>query len=179
MSAPLESDTANRLAQALLAFQKAQKLVLSAHRKLQDNPREKTGKFWAGTGERLKQHRRACAREVMAAYRLFSAEEGIPVARDRRLVNEAYQILAENAGGPEAKPQISIAQKSAELKLSQRLRLAIGAELERREISHPSEIAAILGTSSRQADRVLCRRAWKEGDLALLQAAAARLGLPV
>ena len=179
MSAPSEPDAADRLAQALVAFQKAQKLALSAHRKLQALPREEADKFWAGTGERLEQHQRACATEVMAAYRLFSAEGGVVVARDRRLVNEAHQMLGGDADNSEATPRIGLEQRNTERDMSRRLRMAIEAELERRNVSDPSEIAAILGVPSREADKLLRRNRWKEGDLALLQAAAARLGLTV
>jgi hypothetical protein len=152
--------------------------MVAAQRKLRGFP-EGGDKFLAGTGVRLKQHQRACATEVMAAYRAFSAEGGTIEARDRRLVGEAHHLLVGDAEQPEAKPRVGLAQQNAELEMSRRLRLAIEAELERREVSPPSEIAALLETSSRQAYMLLRRRAWKENDLALLQAAAARLGLTV
>ena len=59
-----------------------------------------------------------------------------------------------------------------------RLREAIDRELERRGVRDPSGIGAVFGLSPTEADRLLRRYHWREGDLALLRAAAARLGLP-
>jgi hypothetical protein len=173
-----EADAADRLALALASFRRVQNLIVAAHRKLRGLP-EDADRFWASNSERLEQHQRACATEVMAAYRSFSGEGGTANGRDRRLVGEAHHLLVGDAGDSEAKPRVSLALRDTELEISRRLRLVIKAELERREISDPSEIAAVLGIPRRQADRLVCRTAWKEGDLALLRAAAARLGLPV
>ena len=57
------------LARALVAFQKAQELMLSTHRKLTGASREAADRFWAGTGTRLEQHLWACATAVVAAYK--------------------------------------------------------------------------------------------------------------
>ena len=128
---PPEAETADRFAQALAAFRRVQNLVVTTHRKLRALPQEDADSFWSGTGVRLKQHQGACATEVMAAYRIFSAEGGIAEARDRRLVSEAHQVLVGDTGEPEAKPSIDLAQRDAELEVSRRLRVAIYAELAR------------------------------------------------
>jgi hypothetical protein len=59
-----------------------------------------------------------------------------------------------------------------------RLRMAIGRELDEREISDPAAIGAALGMPPAEATGLLTRHRWREGDMALLAAAAARLGLP-
>ena len=60
-----------------------------------------------------------------------------------------------------------------------RLRTLIGRELEDRGISTPAEISAAPGMSSAQATKLLRGHQWREGDVALLEAAAARLGVRV
>src|SRR4051794_2090518 len=60
-----------------------------------------------------------------------------------------------------------------------RLRMLIGRELDDRGITTPVAIGAALGMPGVEAIRLLIRRHWREGDVALLQAAAARLGLKV
>ena len=60
-----------------------------------------------------------------------------------------------------------------------RLRMLIGRELEDRGITTPAAIGAALGMPAREATSLLTRHQWREGDVALLQAAAARLGLQV
>ena len=179
MSKPTEAEAANRFAQALAAFHKAQNLVVTTYRKLRGLPQEDVAKFWSGTGVRLKEHQRACATEVMAAYRVFSAEGGTAEARDRRLVSEAHQVLVGDAGEPDAKPRVDRKQRDEELQTSQRLRTAIETELERRGLVDLSEVAAALGLSIRLAERLIRRDKWLEGGVAALQAAAARLGLKV
>ena len=58
-----------------------------------------------------------------------------------------------------------------------RLRMAIGRELEDRGIITPAAIGGALGIPEVEAVKLLTRRQWREGDVALLQAAAARLWL--
>ena len=60
-----------------------------------------------------------------------------------------------------------------------RLRVTIGRELDDRGITSPAEIGAALGLPTAEAAKLLTRRQWREGDVALLEAAAARLGLQV
>jgi hypothetical protein len=43
----------------------------------------------------------------------------------------------------------------------------------------PTEIGAALGISAADATKLLTRHQWREGDVALLEAAAARLGVQV
>jgi hypothetical protein len=59
-----------------------------------------------------------------------------------------------------------------------RLRMAIGRELDERGINDPAAVGAALGMPPAEATRLLTRYRWREGDLTLLAAAAARLGLP-
>ena len=58
-----------------------------------------------------------------------------------------------------------------------RLRVLSGRELDDRGITTPAEIGAALGMLPAEAAKLLTRHQWCEGDMALLQAAAARLGL--
>jgi hypothetical protein len=60
-----------------------------------------------------------------------------------------------------------------------RLRMAIGHELDARDITTPAAIGEALGMPAAEATSLLTRRQWREGDVALLQAAAARLGVQV
>ena len=175
MSAPDTSKGASPLTKALVAFQKAQELTLSTHRKLTGASREAADRFWAGTGTRLEQHLRACATAVMAAYKSFSADGGIAAAGDRRLVNEAHQLLHERAMPP--KPDLM--SQREEWKASQQLRDLIHEELERRGITDLAEVGMALGLPARDADRLMRRGRWLDGDVELLQAAAERLGVQV
>ena len=58
-----------------------------------------------------------------------------------------------------------------------RLLMLIGRELEDRGITTPAAVGAALGMPAREATGLLTRRQWREGDVALLQVAAARLGV--
>jgi precorrin-6B methylase 1 len=60
-----------------------------------------------------------------------------------------------------------------------RLRMAIGRELEERGITTPASIGEALGMPAAEATKLLRGRQWHEGDVARLQAAAARLGVRV
>jgi hypothetical protein len=57
--------------------------------------------------------------------------------------------------------------------------MLIGRELEDRGITTPAAIGAALGMPATEATKLLTRHQWREGDVALLQAAAARLGVQV
>src|SRR3954451_22651540 len=58
-----------------------------------------------------------------------------------------------------------------------RLRMAIGQELDNRGITTPDAIGEVLGMAAKDAHGLLNRRQWRDGDVALLEAAAARLGV--
>ena len=58
-----------------------------------------------------------------------------------------------------------------------RLRMAIGSELEARGIASPAAVGEALGMPAAEAQGLLTRRQWREGDVDRLRAAAARLGL--
>jgi saccharopine dehydrogenase-like NADP-dependent oxidoreductase len=50
--------------------------------------------------------------------------------------------------------------------------------LDERDIITPDAIGAALGMPAAEAAALLSRKQWREGDVALLEAAAARLALP-
>jgi hypothetical protein len=95
MTTPAEPETAARLRRALLAFQKAQGMLLSTHRRLKDLPAAEVERFWATQGSRLERHARAAATEVTAAFAVFSAAGLVASAADRHLVTEARRSLSE------------------------------------------------------------------------------------
>jgi hypothetical protein len=80
------------------------------------------------------------------------------------------------------KPRLSAEERrirQAERVVAIRLRMAIRQELDRWGITTPAGIDAALGMPTDEADALLTRRNWREGDLRLLQAAAAKLGISV
>jgi hypothetical protein len=82
---------------------------------------------------------------------------------------------------PSPKPKLSAAEQKARREdrvMAIRLRMAIGQELDARGLTTPAEISDALGIPAAEAQGLLTRRQWREGDIAQLQAAAARLGLP-
>ncbi|MBL6082677.1 hypothetical protein JMJ56_32455 [Belnapia sp. T18] len=66
-----------------------------------------------------------------------------------------------------------------ELAEADNLREAIRRELETRGISTPEAIGNALGMLPEEASALLSRDLWKEGEVALLEAVAARLGVQV
>lgn len=60
-----------------------------------------------------------------------------------------------------------------------RLRMAIGEKLDERGIINPSAIAKALGIPTLEATKLLTRHRWRDGDVLLLRAVAARLGVQV
>ena len=81
---------------------------------------------------------------------------------------------------PPAKPKLTPEERrarQADRLIAIRLRMAIGHELEERGITTPAAIGTALGMPGTEAIRLLIRHQWREGDVALLQAAAARLGV--
>ena len=83
---------------------------------------------------------------------------------------------------PSPKTKLSAEEQKARREdrvMAIRLRMAIGRELDERGITTPAEIGDALGMPAAEAHGLLTRRQWREGDIAQLQAAAARLGLPV
>jgi hypothetical protein len=60
-----------------------------------------------------------------------------------------------------------------------RLRMLIFRELDERGITTPAAIGATLGMPAAEATKLLTRHQWREGDVALLEAAAVRLGVQV
>jgi hypothetical protein len=83
---------------------------------------------------------------------------------------------------PTAKLKLSAEQRRAreadQLKTI-RLRVTIGRELEDRGITTPAAIGEALGMPAAEATKLLTRHQWREDDVDLLKAAAARLCLQV
>jgi hypothetical protein len=82
---------------------------------------------------------------------------------------------------PPPKPKLSPEEKRRrqEVRITTiRLRMAIGRCLDDREITTPAAIGEVLGMPAVEATKLLTRRHWREGDVARLEAAAARLGVP-
>src|SRR5215212_3274564 len=83
---------------------------------------------------------------------------------------------------PPAKPKLTPAERrarQADRLTTIRLRMLIGRELEDRGITTPAAIGDALGIPAAEATKLLIRHQWREGDVALLEAAAARLGVRV
>ena len=59
-----------------------------------------------------------------------------------------------------------------------RLRVLIDRALEERGLADPAAVGEALGMPAAEAAKLLRRHQWREGDVARLAAAAARLGLP-
>jgi hypothetical protein len=81
---------------------------------------------------------------------------------------------------PPAKPKLTAEERrarQADRLKTIRLRMAIGQALDDRGITDPAAIGAALGMPAAEATSLLTRRQWHEGDVALLEAAAARLGV--
>src|SRR3954447_5802556 len=88
---------------------------------------------------------------------------------------------------PDQSPSAPLKQLSAEERRARqtdrlimiRLRMAIRQELADRGIIKPAAIGTALGMPAAEAVKLMNRHQWREGDVALLQAAAARLGVQV
>lgn len=81
---------------------------------------------------------------------------------------------------PPAKPKLSAEERRArhaDRLITIRLRMLIIQELEDRGITTPAAIGAVLGMPAAEATKLLRGHQWREGNVALLQAAAARLGV--
>ena len=83
---------------------------------------------------------------------------------------------------PPAKPKLTPEERRARYAdrlTTIRLRMAIGRELDEQGITTPAAIGEALGMPAAEAVKLITRHQWREGDVARLQAAAARLGLQV
>jgi hypothetical protein len=69
--------------------------------------------------------------------------------------------------------------KQADRLIAIRLRYTINTHLEDQGTATPAQIGAVLGLPASEAMSLLTRRQWRDGDVAALQAVAARLGLQV
>ena len=83
---------------------------------------------------------------------------------------------------PSTKPKLTPEERlarEAERLTSLHLRMAIDRALDERGITDPHAIASAFGMTVREANTLLNRHRWREGDVALLQALATRLGVQV
>jgi hypothetical protein len=83
---------------------------------------------------------------------------------------------------PPAKPKLTPEERrarQADRLVTIRLRMAIGHELDDRGITTPAEIGAAIGMPAAETAKLLRGYQWREGDVARLEAAAARLGVRV
>ena len=83
---------------------------------------------------------------------------------------------------PPTKPKLTSAeqrQRREDRIACIRLRMANGQELDNRGITTPAAIGEALGMPAQEATKLLNHRQWREGDVARLEAAAARLGVQV
>ena len=83
---------------------------------------------------------------------------------------------------PTAKFKLSAEQRrarEADRLKTIRLRVLISRELDDRSTTTPAAIGAALGMPPAEAVKLLNRHQWREDDVDLLKAAAARLGLQV
>ena len=83
---------------------------------------------------------------------------------------------------PPEKPKLSVEERrarQADRLASIRLRMAIGRELDDRGITTPAAIGAALEMPAAEVTKLLTQHQWREGDVAQLKAAAARLGLRI
>ena len=94
MTVPNGQEVGGRLLRALEAFQKAQGLLLTAHRRLKELSAAEVERFWAAQGSRIEKQLHATAAEVVAAFQTFSAAGLVASANDRHLINEAQRHLA-------------------------------------------------------------------------------------
>ena len=69
--------------------------------------------------------------------------------------------------------------KQAERLAAIRLRYTINTHLEDQDVTRPAAIGAAVGLPAAEAVSLLTRRQWRAGDVAALQAVAARLGLEI
>jgi hypothetical protein len=83
---------------------------------------------------------------------------------------------------PPPKPKLTSKERrarQADRLITIRLRMLIFRELDERGITTPAAIGEALGMPAAEATKLLRGHQWREGVVALLQAAAARLGVQV
>lgn len=92
-----QTQATSRLRLAVMAFQGAQVAYLGAHRKLKSRPPEEVDAFWDGPGLQLEVTLRTSAKEVVAAFKLFSAAGLVASPSERHLITEAKRTLDQGA----------------------------------------------------------------------------------
>ena len=95
----------------------------------------------------------------------------------------AYRLgisLTPDQPSPPPKPKLSAEERrvrQADRLKTIRLRMVISRGLEDRGITTPAAVGEALGLPVQEATKLLTRHQWREGDVALLEATAARLGV--
>ena len=87
---------------------------------------------------------------------------------------------------PPAKPKLTPEERQArqaDRLTAIRMRMAIHRELDERGITTPAAISAAIGAAigipAAEAQKLITRHQWREGDVTLLEAVVARLGVRV
>jgi hypothetical protein len=94
MTIPEGQEVGGRLQRALKTFEKAQGMLLTAHRRLKKLLAAEVERFWAAQGSRIEKQLHATAAEVVTAFQAFSAAGLVASANGRHLINEAQRHLA-------------------------------------------------------------------------------------
>ncbi len=97
-----------------------------------------------------------------------------PNIRDMRLPPAAQMLSAKPKISPEERRR-----RDAERLQIIRLRMLVGQALHDRGITTPAAIGAAIGMPAAEAIKLMTGKQWRAGDVALLEDAAARLGLQV
>jgi hypothetical protein len=121
---------------------------------------------------------------VAAGLRISASAAGRGDAGHRRNHHADMSLFPDQPPpvSPPEKPKMSAEERrarQADRLTTIRLRMAIGRELDDRDITTPAAIGAALGMPAAEATKLLRGHQWRQGDVARLQAAAARLGLQV
>jgi len=134
---------------------------------------------------RISERLAACAtirREIPWWGRWRGSLGGLPLPVASVTAYRPSMSLPPDQPPPPAKPKLTPEERrarQADRLATIRLRMAIGHELDARDITTPAAIGDALGMPAAEAVKLLTRRQWREGDVARLQAAAARLGVQV
>ena len=92
-----QPEAAGRLQRALEVFQRAQGMLLTAHRRLKGMPAEEVDRFWAAQGSQIERHLHTAAVQVVAAFKVFSAAGLVANPGDRHLITEARRLINEGS----------------------------------------------------------------------------------
>ena len=119
-------------------------------------------------------------------FRLDEAQQLTAAIQAQIVPTQAAMVGERRRSDPPASPLPKPKLSAEERRIRQedrlaaiRLRMAIRRELEERGITTPVGIGDAVGLPAPAAAKLMIRKNWREGDVTLLQAAAARLGLTI